>query len=112
MKYFVRIKLFCRNSQYKADFLALLSCSRKTDFTLFTTLFILGSLLIIPCHTTQAAGGLLESARGHLKTLGGDLGFDTRWNADAGVPYLVGNIIKTTLGMLGIVFLILTFYGG
>ena len=84
----------------------------KKYLTLFISLFILGTLIITPYHTTQAAGGLLGSTKSHLDTLAGDLGFDTRRNADAGVAYFVGQIIKITLGMLGVVFMILTIYGG
>lgn len=55
-----------------------------------------------------AAGSILEDARAGLNTTAGDAGYNTGLSFS---PY-VGALINGALGVLGVLFLILMFYGG
>jgi len=75
---------------------------------LLTTFIILG-IIAIPYI---AYGSVLESVRNGLNQVAGNVGFSTNASGGGDIAIIVGRIIKVILGLVGIVFMILTIYGG
>ncbi len=72
---------------------------------------IYGAVLIILFIFLAAGnvfGASLQDAAGKLETSGGKMGFDTGTD----IEFVIGNIIEIILSFLGVIFLILTIYGG
>ncbi len=70
-------------------------------------LIIGGVLFFAPCHFSGASVNLKNSAD-FLQLTGGGAGFSENTDPEP----IIGRIIKTLLGFLGIIFFILIIYGG
>lgn len=71
------------------------------------SLFII--FLILPICTIAVSP--LDTAIKNLKSVAGDIGFSTT-DEDSDIAVIVGRIIKAALSILGVIFLIITLYGG
>lgn len=60
----------------------------------------------------MALGASLNDAGGFLKTTAGGAGFETNKESFPGLVEIIGIIIEYVLSFVGVLFLILTIYGG
>src|SRR5438876_931039 len=74
--------------------------------TVASLLFVLSTVALTAPFSAYAIGGGLSNALGNISTIG------TQGVVSTDLPKLVGNIIGTLLGVMGIVFVILIIYAG
>jgi hypothetical protein len=75
-------------------------------------LLLLLAFLMLAVLPLGASASAIDDARNGLKSVAAKIGFDTNAEGGGSIAVVVGRVIKVALGLVGIIFLVLTLYGG
>jgi hypothetical protein len=86
---------------------------RITFFTLIIFIILTSGFGFLFLNNSTALALNLQNSSGQLDTAGRGAGYiDTTSNTYQPIEFIIGQIIKIVLSFLGVLFLILTIYGG